>query len=121
MKITANAKPEDAGAAYWNGPITRKEVQEVLDVHANIIQALLRDVHGSTETGQDGLIAIIAKLDMTLAFVMDRLGVSPEEFQKYINAKMEEFLAIQAKAKEAAEAAKTAEKPVGNKSDIRVN
>jgi energy-converting hydrogenase A subunit M len=111
-------KPDTAQANYWNGPITRKEVQEVLDVHASMIQSLLRDVHGSTETGQDGLIGIIAKLDCTIAFLMDRAGISPAEFQTYLNAKMEEFNRIQAKAKEAA---KTAGNPVGKKSDIRVN
>lgn len=96
-------------AEYWNGSVSRKELQTALDPIATALGGLLGDVHGKAATdGQpfrDGLITMIAKLDITIGFLIDKLGVTPEEFQAVHNQKMAEFAALQleAQAKAAAE------------------
>jgi hypothetical protein len=94
---------DETQAAYWNGPLSRKEAQKTFDDYAKIIKQLLADVHGNAEANppQEGLIGLIAKLDMTLAFLADKMGVTPQEFQAYMNKKVAEFRALQIAAKEA--------------------
>lgn len=60
-------------AAYWNGPVTRAEVQKVFDETANVIKS-----HHE----------IITKLDMVLAFVVEKCGATTEEVQAWINERM---------------------------------
>lgn len=104
----------DGNAAYWTGPITRREVQDALDTHANCIKALLGDVHGNQQTGQEGIVALIAKLDCSIAFLYDRLGIKPADFQAYLDSKMAEFAKVQ-------EAAKTAAEAPRNKTSVSIN
>ena len=95
---------DEVQAAYWQGSITRIEAQKVFDQFGSVIKELLIDVHGTTETAppRDGLITLIAKLDMTLAFLADKLGVTPAEFNAYMQRKVDEFKAIQDAAATAA-------------------
>lgn len=95
-------KPDDVQAEYWQGLITRREIQPVLDQISGVVRELISSVHG-TET-QEGLITVIAKLDATLAFVMDRMGVTPGEFQAYLVDKTKEFITAQEAARATAEA-----------------
>lgn len=62
----------DVQAAYWNGPLTRKEAQQVFDENAEVIQA----------QGQ----AIMA-MNMTISFLMERFGFKPEEVAAWIKEK----------------------------------
>lgn len=103
-------QPDAIQARYWEGALSRREAQKVFDQQGNLLIQLVKDIHGDNgvdDTGhqvrppQDGLIALIAKLDMTLAFVMEKLGVKPAEFQEFMQAKMDEFLKLQAAAKAA--------------------
>jgi hypothetical protein len=89
---------DTAQAIYWNSHPTRDELQKAIEPISQALLSLLEDVHGNTDTKRPGLIEIIAKLDVTIAFIMDRLGVTPEEFQIYLNRKMAEFQALQAQA-----------------------
>lgn len=98
-------------AAYWNGPVTRGDFQKVLDQINPLIKELITSVHGDNglEDGKqirppvDGVMSIIAKLDMALAFVMDKIGANQQDFMKWQEIKMREFEASQALAKANAE------------------
>ncbi|MFZ1973854.1 MAG: hypothetical protein WAU89_13470 [Candidatus Acidiferrales bacterium] len=88
----------------------RREAQKVFDQQGQLLIQLVKDIHGDTgvdETGhqvrppQDGLITLLAKLDMTLAFITHKLNITPGEFQVFMESKMAEFQALQAAAKTA--------------------
>ena len=64
---------QHAQAAYWNGTITRAETQKVFDETAGVIQQLHQTV---------------IKLDMVLAFLVEKSGASTEEIQTWINARV---------------------------------
>lgn len=55
---------------YWNGPLTRAEAQKVFDETAGVIQK-------AQET--------IVKLDLVLAFLVDKSGVPTTEIQTWID------------------------------------
>lgn len=59
----------DTQAAYWNSPLSRKEAQDVFDQYGSALTGL------STAT---------LRLDAAVAFLMERLGVTPEEFQAWV-------------------------------------
>jgi len=104
-----NSKPDVIQSMYWNGNLTRKEAQPIFDQFSSSIQALAQDIHGGAANGQDGLITILARLDFVTAFLMEKIGVSPAEFQEFMAKKTQEFLALQEAAKIAAEAPKPEE------------
>lgn len=114
MKIPQSIlKVDEQQAAYWNGFLTRKEFQANVDPISNVTKMLIEDIHGNSgqdEKGQqvkptqEGLISMLAKMDITIAFLMDKLGVTTEEFQVYMNQKMADFIAAQEAAKATAEA-----------------
>ena len=108
--------------AYWQGAVTRGELQTQLDHINPLILELIRSVHGdngadqvegSPTAGQivrqpvEGVMGIIAKLDCMVSFLMDKAGVSPADFQNYLDNQMKAFAAAQEKAKEAALATTT--------------
>src|SRR5277367_241462 len=65
-------------AMYWNGPVTRVEAQKVFDETADVIQK-----HNE----------IITKLDMVLAFVVEKAGYTAEEVQAWMNERMSKMQA----------------------------
>jgi hypothetical protein len=73
----------DVQAAYWNSPLSRTEAQNIFDDYA-------RAIAGQGET--------IVKVDAAIAFLFDRFGIKPEEFQAWLAKKAEE--AAQAPAPE---------------------
>lgn len=109
-----STQPDVNAAIYWTGPVTRRELQDVLDEITPVIKELVGNVHGSVGTPdappQQGLIMMIAKLDMTLGFLMDRLAIPVTEFQTYIDAKTVEYKALQEAAKQQAEVTEIAPK-----------
>jgi predicted XRE-type DNA-binding protein len=71
----------DLAAQYWTKGITRREAQAAFDEYAALMLQF-----------QERLI----KLDLTLAYVAEKLGITQEEFQAFINKKLEEFSKAQA-------------------------
>jgi hypothetical protein len=79
------AKPvgvDDTMADFWNGPLSRKEGQQVFDEIAATVQNL---------QGQAGAAVL------TFQFLFAKLGVTKEEYEGFLKAQME------AKAKSASE------------------
>lgn len=75
-------------ARYWEGPLTRAEAQKVFDETAGVIQK-------TQET--------LVKLDMVLAFLVEKSGATVEEIQTWMNARVAKMQAeMKAKAEEAA-------------------
>lgn len=60
--------------SYWNGFISRSEAQKVYDEHAGVIKAQA---------------LAIQKLDMCLACVCEKLGIKPEDVNKWAAEKAE--------------------------------
>jgi hypothetical protein len=73
----------DVQAAYWNGPLTRKEAQNVFDEYAGVLQ---------TQGNQ------VMAMNMTLSFLMEKLGYKPEEVAAWIKVKAAEQMAAAEKA-----------------------
>lgn len=67
--------PERALAAYWEGPITRKEGQGVFDE--------FRQAVGKMAQG-------LQTLDLTVSYLADKFAVTPEEVIAWAQAKMEQ-------------------------------
>jgi uncharacterized protein YcaQ len=83
-------------ATYWVENITRREFQKVQDDNARQINALTEASHKMTQ--------LLAQLSMTLAFLADKVGAEPGEFQTYLDTKQKEFKALTAaQAKESLE------------------
>lgn len=76
---------DDAQAAYWNGPVTRSEVQAVLD-----------DYTAATVRLQEQVM----KLDFALSYLLDQSKVTPEQITTYMKSKMDEFAEQQKAAHE---------------------
>ena len=64
---------QHAQAFYWNGPLTRAEAQKVFDETAGVIKHL-------NET--------IIKLDMCVAFLVEKSGATKEEIQAWMDARL---------------------------------
>lgn len=60
-------------ATYWNGPVSRIEAQKVFDETAGVIKA----------QGE-----VITKLDMVLAFLVEKSGHTTAEIQAWMNDRM---------------------------------
>lgn len=65
---------EDAKAAYWLTPITRREAQAVFDEYSSAINTQADMVH---------------KLDFIISYLFEKLNISPEELQAWTAAKIE--------------------------------
>ncbi|HEY7415413.1 MAG TPA: hypothetical protein VH593_09485 [Ktedonobacteraceae bacterium] len=63
-----------AQAAYWLGPVSRREAQNVFEEYGNAIN------HHA---------GMIAKLDLIIAMLADKLQITPEEVQAWTAAKLE--------------------------------
>lgn len=77
---------------YWNGPLTRAEAQKVFDETAGVIQK-------ANET--------IVKLDLVLAFLVEKSGATTEEIQTWMDGRVKVM-----RAKMEAEQAAAATQPV---------
>ena len=71
---------------YWNGPLTRAEAQKVFDETAGVIQK-------TQET--------LVKLDMVLAFLIEKSGATLDEVQTWMNERVKKIQAETAKQAEA--------------------
>jgi len=71
----------DYQARFWNGPVTRKEIQAAFDDYTRAAVQM-----------QETLI----KLDLTLAYLLERFEVTPEQVQGFVTKKMQEYAAQQA-------------------------
>lgn len=76
---------------YWNGPLTRAEAQKVFDETAGVIQK-------AQET--------IVKLDLVLAFLVEKSGVPTTEIQTWIDHRVKTMQAAM-QAEQAKQAAQT--------------
>ena len=72
---------DDAQAAYWQGPVSRSEVQAALDEQA---QALVAQ--------QEQLM----KLGFSIGFLMEKFQVTQAEVQSWMDKKLVEFQALKA-------------------------
>ena len=70
----------DTQAAYWRGNLSRAEAQNSFDQFASTLMGM-----------QQQLI----KLEFVLSFIVQKLGITPEEVQAYADAKAKEFIAAQ--------------------------
>lgn len=68
----------DVQAAYWNGPLTRKEAQNVFDEYAQV----LTNVSNQTTA-----------MNMTISFLCERFGIKPEDVASWIRRKAAEQMA----------------------------
>lgn len=80
---------------YWNGPLTRAEAQKVFDETAGVIQK-------TQET--------LVKLDMVLAFLVEKSGATTEEIQVWMDERVKTMRAAM-EAKQVAEAHPVVEPP----------
>lgn len=71
---------DDAQAQYWMGVVTRKEIQPVFDQYGQVL----------TAQGQ-----ALVKLDICLGFVMEKLGLKPEDVTAWAEAKAKQAEAPQ--------------------------
>lgn len=74
----AKRRADRIQAEYWNGALTRKEFQSVADEQATIIRSLFER---------------IATADLALAFIAERIGITKEEFQSFVEGKVKELQA----------------------------
>lgn len=81
-----NGKEMSVTAAdYWGGPVSRSEFQGVQDRNAEILNQLAALVMGGE--GRVGMAVQVGSLMMTIGFVLERLGVTPEELAAWIEKK----------------------------------
>lgn len=67
-------------AKYWNGFITRTEIQKVIDEQSGVIAAQAM---------------AIQKLDAVITYVTEKFGISVEEINNWMKAKVEAAQAAQ--------------------------
>lgn len=87
MQVPPNLKTDDAIARYWNSTVTRGEVQSVFDDFTQF----------SVKMKEQQL-----KLDFAVAYICEKLQVTPEEVKEFMDRKIMEFAEAQ-KVKDAAE------------------
>jgi len=68
---------------YWNGPVSRKEIQTSLDSYTQTVNEIT--------AGVEQLSKLAAAYAMSIAFLMERIGATPEEFIAYQEKKKAEF------------------------------
>ena len=108
---------DEAQARYWNGYPQRREIADQFEKVGAVIIELVQTVHGNPDLHQDGIMAVIAKLDATLSFIVSKLtgvlGVDEPaliaEFQAWHAMKAAQFEATVKKAQADAEMAKVNE------------
>lgn len=71
---------------YWMSPVTRRELQTALDSYTQSFNELT--------LGIQQLSKLAAALSMSTAFVMERIGATPEEFIAFQEKKKAEFEAM---------------------------
>ncbi len=69
-------KPDEVQAAYWQGPVSRLEVQKIFDEYtAGIVEMRTR----------------LLNLDFAVGALAEKLGITPEDVNAYATRKMAEF------------------------------
>lgn len=77
MKIPKEMLQADhATAVFWNGPVSRKEVQKVFDEYTAFNVQLKEQV---------------MKLDFSISYLMERFEVTPQQMSEYMDKKLVEF------------------------------
>lgn len=84
-------KADQQSAQFWNGYVTRTEVQRVFDDYTKATVAL-----------QEKFI----KLDFAVGFILEKFEVTPEQVSEFMKAKMEQFAAAEAAKQESKPAPK---------------
>jgi hypothetical protein len=81
-------------ASYWAGSVPRSEFQNVVDEHASRINALQGALLGVvTESGEvvrHGVMGTVMKLDLAAAFLFEKFGINPTEFEQWAAKKAAE-------------------------------
>jgi len=85
--------PDQAQAAYWQGPLRRNEAQKIFDEYGAAIQSQAQ-----------GLI----HLDLIISYLMDKFEIKPEEVTEWIQKKQKE-VAEKVAAKQTAEGQPTSQ------------
>lgn len=81
MKMPQSSNVDSQQFAYWSSPISRAEVQRVIDEYTQALVAL-----------QEKFI----KLDFAVGFILEKFEVTPEQVSEFMKAKMEEFAQAEA-------------------------
>lgn len=81
--MTDKQRADHVQAKYWGGPISRAEAQKVFDEYGQVITAQAK---------------AIQKLDTVITYMTNKLGVTIEDVNKWVEEKLAEAAA---KAKEA--------------------
>lgn len=79
----------DKAAKYWTAPVTKREFQNAIDGQAQYITTQM----SSFGQALNSLMQNATKLDALGAFLLERSGIAPEEFQKWFEARVAEFTA----------------------------
>ena len=72
---------------YWMSPVTRRELQTTLDSYTQTVNEIT--------AGVEQLSKLAAAYAMSIAFLMERIGATPEEFIAYQEKKKAEFEALE--------------------------
>lgn len=96
----------EVAATYWNSPVSRNEFQGVVDEIVPHIKELIAAVHGADGSDPDvpaypGMMELLAKLDIMLAYILDDLKIKPADINEWQKKKMVEFTAAQKLAEDA--------------------
>ena len=91
--MTQKQREDHVQAKYWNGFITRVEAQKVFDEMSQVIQ---------------GQAAAMAKFDMAISCIAEKVGVTPADVNEWVKAKMKT-----AEAEKAAQEVKAADNANG--------
>jgi hypothetical protein len=73
-------KVDEAQASYWQAPVTRSEIQNVLDEYA---QATIQ------------LKTQVMNLDFAVAYLVEKFGITPDEIREFMTKKIAEFTTSQ--------------------------
>jgi hypothetical protein len=95
-----DARVDSTVAAYWQGSVTRKELQDHLTIISPVIQELVLSVHGDKDKvpPTDGLVTIIAKMDLVIAFLVQKFGITGADINAWQEEQVKAFMALQKEA-----------------------
>lgn len=101
-----NPQVDRTVAAYWEGPVSRKELQDHLTIIAPVIKELVLSVHGDKEKTPptDGLVTIIAKMDLVIAFLCEKFNITGADVSAWQDEKVKNFIALRKEAPKVADA-----------------
>jgi hypothetical protein len=88
-----------ATAHYWNGPISRKEAQQVFDEFKAVF---------------DDFVKRLFNMELTLACLSEKVGLTDEDIKAFGKRKAEEFAKLQAEAQKQGQPAPEPKKPASS-------